>query len=93
MNTEKQTKLEILSQKQKDLQTQAARIKKTLRNVLDKNTSLAERIRTLFREQGIAIFSILTAFSMTISTIVPAITGVFGGGRGTRDSPPKGEGA
>ena len=92
LNIEKQTKLEILSQKQKDLQTQVARIKKTLGKVLDKNTSLAERIRTLFREQGIAIFSILTAFSMTISTIVPAITGVFGGGRGTRDSPPKGEG-
>ena len=92
LNIEKQTKLEILSQKQKDLQTQVARIKKTLGKVLDKNTSLAERIRTLFREQGIAIFSILTAFSMTISTIVPAITSVFGGGRGTRDSPPKGEG-
>ena len=92
MNIEKQTKLEILSQKQKDLQTQVARIKKTLGKVLDKNTSLAERIRTLFREQGIAIFSILTAFSMTISTIVPAIASVFGGGRGTRDSPPKGEG-
>ena len=92
LNIEKQTKLEILSQKQKDLQTQVARIKKTLGKVLDKNTSLAERIRTLFREQGIAIFSILTAFSMTISTIVPAIANVFGGGRGTRDSPPKGEG-
>ena len=37
-----------------------------------------EIIRTLFREQNIAIFSILTAFSMTISTIVLSITSVSG---------------
>ena len=82
LNTEKQARLKILSQNRKDLQTQVARIRQTLEKVLDKNTSLAERIRTLFREQGITIFSILTALSMTISTIVLAITGVFGGGGG-----------
>ena len=80
LNTEKQTRLEILSQNRKDLQTQVARIKQTLEKVLDKDTSLAERIRTLFPEQGITIFSILTALSMTISTIVLTITGVSGGG-------------
>ena len=89
MNTEKQARLEILSQNQKDLQTQVARIKQTLEKVLDKDTSLTERIRTLFREQGITILSILTAFSMNIATIVLAITGVFGGGGGTGGSPPK----
>ena len=93
MNTEKQARLQILSQNRKDLQTQAARIRQTLEKVLDQNTSLAERIRILFKEQGISIFSILTALSMTISTIVLAITGVFGGGRGTGGSPPKDEGA
>ena len=80
LNTEKQAGLEILSQIRKDLQTQVARIKQTLEKVLDQNISLAERIRTLFHEQGITIFSILTAFSMTISTIFLAITGVFGAG-------------
>ena len=50
-------------------------------------------MRTLFRDQGITIFSILTALSMTISTIVLAITGVFGRvGRETRGSPAKDEG-
>ena len=78
LNTEKQARLEILSQNRKDLQTQVAGIKQTFEKVLDKDTSLAERIRTLFREQGITIFSILTALSLTISTIVPAITGVLG---------------
>ena len=89
LNTEKQARLEILSQNRKDLQTQVARIKQTLEKVLDKNTSLTERIRTLFREQGITIFSILTALSMTISTIVLAITGAFGGGGGAGGSSPK----
>ena len=41
--------------------------------------SLAERIRTLFHEQSITIFSILTALPMTISTTFLSITGVFGG--------------
>ena len=92
MNTEKQARLEILSQNRKDLQTQVARIKQTLEKVLDQNTSLAERICTLFREQGITIFSILTALSMTISTTVLAITSAFGGGRGTGGFPPKDKG-
>ena len=80
MNTEKQAKLEILSQNRKDLQAQVARIKQTLEKFLDKNTSLAERIRTLFHEQGLTIFSILTALLVTISTIVLAITDAFGRG-------------
>ena len=84
MSTEKQARLEILTQNRKDLQTQVARIKQTLEKVLDKNTSLAEKILTLFREQGITIFSILAALSMTISTIVLAIIGAFGVGGGGR---------
>ena len=92
MNTEKQGRLEILSQNWKYLQTQVARIKQAIEKVLDQNTSLAERIRALFREQGITIFSILTALSMTILTIVLAITGVFGWSGGIGGSPPKDEG-
>ena len=89
LNTEKQARLEILSQNRKDLQMQVARIKKTLEKVLDKNTSLEEKIRILFREQGITIFSNLSVLSMTISTVVLAITGVFGGGGGVESSPSK----
>ena len=82
LNTKKQARLEILSQKRRDLQTQVSKIKQSLENVLDKDTSLAERIRTSFKEQGIAIFLILTVLPMTISTIILAITGVFGEGSG-----------
>ena len=79
-NTEKQARLEKLPQNQKDLQTQVARIRQTIERVLDKDTSLAEIIRTLFKEQSITIFSILSVLPMAISKIVLAITG--------GDSPP-----
>ena len=94
LNTKKQARLEILSQNRKALQRQVARIRQTLENVFDQDASLAERIRILFCEQGITIFSILTALSMTVLTIVIAITGVFGGGGGIRgsDSPSKDKG-
>ena len=62
--------------------------------MLDKDTALLERIRTLFREQGITIASILTALSMTIATIGRDIQGVFEGGSGAVESPPpKGRGS
>ena len=89
LSTEKQARLEILSQNREDLQTQVARIKQTIEKVLDQDTSLAEKINTLFKEQGITIFSILIALSVSISTIVLAITGVFGAGGGTGGSSPK----
>ena len=53
MNTEEQARLEILSQNRKDLQTQVARIKQTIEKVINKDTSLAEKIHNSFREQGI----------------------------------------
>ena len=39
LNTEKQARLEILSQNRKDLQMQVARMKKTIEKILDKDTS------------------------------------------------------
>ena len=94
LNTEKQARLKILSQNRKDLQTQVPRIRirQIIAKVLDQDAKLAERIRTLLRDQGITIFSFIAAFSMTISTIVLTITGVFGGGEGARGSTPKDEG-
>ena len=43
---------------------------------LDKETgTLGERIRTLFREQGIIIVSILTAIGMTLGVLIEALLG------------------
>ena len=55
--------------------------------VLDKDTSLAEKIRTLFRKQGIMIASILMAIRMAIGVLIEAL--LPGGGGGA--SPPKDE--
>ena len=41
--------------------------------MLDKDTSLAEKIRTLFREQGIMIASTLTAIGMAIGVLVETL--------------------
>ena len=60
--------------------------------MFDKDTSLGEKIRTLFREQGITIASILTAIGMVIGVLVEAL--LPGGGAGAVASggpPPKDE--
>ena len=48
-----------------ELRSQVRQIRETLTRVFDKDLTLAERVRTLFREQGITIVSILTAIGMT----------------------------
>ena len=61
---------------------------------MDSNTSLAEKIRTLFREQGITIGSILTAIGMAIGVLIEALLPGGGGASATSgggESPPKDE--
>ena len=60
------------------LTNQITSFKGTLARVLDKDTSLAKKIRMVFRKQGITITSILTAIGMAISVLVEALT-VAGG--------------
>ena len=91
METEREARLITLSKNQKDLQTQVARIKQTIEKVLDKDTSLAERICTSFRERGIKIISVLTVFSVTIATITLAITSLLGECAPSGSSPRKDE--
>ena len=85
LNTEKQAKLEILSQNQKDLQTQIKRIKQTTEKVLDKDIPLPERILALIREQIILIISTLIAIATGITTIVLSAIGDFGEGEGEEE--------
>ena len=61
--------------------------------VLDKDTSLGEKIRTLFREQGITIASILMAIRMAIGVLVKALLPGGGGAATTSggEPPPKDE--
>ena len=50
------------------LKSQITGFKETIAKVLDSNTSLVEKIQTLFREQRITIASILTAIGMATIT-------------------------
>ena len=67
--------------------------KETIAKVLDKDTSLGEKIRTLFREQGIMIAFILTAIRMAIGVLVEALLPGGGGSAasGGGEPPPKNE--
>lgn len=72
---ERDARIEAASTIKEDLRGQLSRIRETLTRVLEGDKTLAERIRTLFREQGITIASVLTAIGMAISTLVLALTG------------------
>ena len=66
--------------------------KETIAKVLDKDTSLGEKIRTLFREQGITTASILTAIGMAIRVLVEALLpGGAASATGGGEPPPKDE--
>ena len=67
------------------LVNQITSFKETIAKVLDEDTSLATKIRMLFREQGIMIASVLTVIRMAISVLIEAL---LPGGRGTAASPP-----
>ena len=69
---------------------QIIQIKESITKFLDKETgTLGERIRTLFREQGITITSILTAIGMAIGVIVEAL--IPGSGSANTNSSNNGE--
>ena len=73
------------------LKNQITSFKETIAKVLDSNTSLAEKIRTLFREQGITIASILTAIWMAIGVLVEALLPGAAASGGGGEPPPKDE--
>ena len=55
---------------------QIYQIRESIMKFLDKETGmLGERIRTLFKEQGITIVSILTALGMTLGVLIEALLG------------------
>ena len=55
---------------------QIYQIRESIMKFLDKESgTLVERIRTLFKEQGITIVSILTALGMTLGVLIEALLG------------------
>ena len=94
LNHELATRQESINLSEDRLKNQIMSFKETIAKVLDKDTSLGEKIPTLFREQGITIPSILMAIRMAIRVLVEAlllcggtVTTSGGGGK----PPPKDE--
>ena len=86
LNDELAIRQESIDLLKRRLINQITSFKETIAKVLDKDTSLGEKIRTLFREQGITIASILTAIGMAIGVLVEAL--LPGGGAATSGGPP-----
>jgi len=87
---ERASRLEASAVNREALRSQISRIRETVERVLNKDTTLAERLRTLFREQGVTIASVLTALGFIVSTIVLAIQSTLGGGWPTPAPTPSG---
>ena len=64
---------------------QINRIKETINKVLKEETTLGERLKILFREQGMTIVRVLTTIGMIIGVIVEAVIPTSGGAA----TPPK----
>ena len=71
--TERNKEIDILKG---EASKQINKIKESITKFVDKETgTLGERIRTLFKEQGITIVSILTAIGMTLGVLIEALLG------------------
>ena len=92
LEDERAARLEAASANKEELRGQINRIKETINKILKEDTTLRERLKTLFKEQSITIVSILTAIGMIIGVIVEAVIPTTGGGGTTPPKPPSKEG-
>ena len=92
LQDERASQLEAAGANREAFRSQINRMRETINRILHEDTTLAERIRMLFREQGVTIASILTTIGMTISTLVLALTGRGGGAPSPTPVPPDNKG-
>ena len=89
LESERSARLEVINVNRDKLRSQVNRIKDTINKILKEDTTLGERIKTLFREQGITIVSVLTAIGMIIGVIVETFIPTTGGTTSPSKPPPK----
>lgn len=82
LKEEHAVRLESISQIKEKLSSQFARMRQTVDKIADKDRTLKERLKILWREQGLTLVSVLTAIGMTISTLVLALLPSSAGGPG-----------
>ena len=93
LNEDLKVRQESIDLLKRRLKNQITSFHETIAKVLHKDTSLGEKIRTLFREQRITIASILTAIGIVIRELVEALLPAGGGAvaSGGGEPPPKDE--
>ena len=89
LKDERQPLLELVNDQRGELRVQTNRIRQTFEKMLNEDKTLMDRLKTLFREQGITIASILTAIGMTIAVLVESIQLALTGGGGSSPPTPK----
>ena len=92
LEDERSVRLEAATANEEALRGQINRIKETINKVLKEDSTHGERLRTLFKEQGINKVSVLTAIGMIIGVIVEAVIPTSGGSA-TPSKPPSQDGA
>ena len=88
LNDELKVRQESIDLLRGRLNNQITSFLETIAKALDKDTSLAEKILTLFREHRITIASILTAVGMAIGVLVEALLPGGGGAAASVGEPP-----
>ena len=71
--SERSARMEAIDENTKKLRSQFNRISETLRKITHEDKTTIERIKTLFREQGVTIATIITAIGLLIGVIVEAV--------------------
>ena len=89
LNDELKVRQENIDLHKGRLTNQITSFQEMIAKVLDKDTSLAGKIRTLFQEQCIMIASVLMAIGMAISVLIEALLPGSGGGGASEPPPPK----
>ena len=90
LESERSARLEVININKEKLRSQVSRIKSTIHKILTEDTTIGEKLRTLFREQGITIVSVLTAVGMIIGLIVETVIPTGAGSSTTPPSKPTG---
>ena len=73
LEDERSVRLEAATANKEALRSQINTIKETINKVVKEDSTLGERLKTLFKEQGITIVSVLAAIGMIIGVIVEAV--------------------
>ena len=77
---ERNARIEVINENKEGLRSQFNRIKETFQKITHEDKNLMERIKTLFREQGVTIATILTAIGLAVTAIVEAVLPKGAGG-------------